>query len=70
MDFDDKMMVEMLKFLRMQYLSKTYRKMLHEKKFLMLFQLLDRLKLMTDQVVLKFGSIKIVIRVKEMVVLQ
>jgi hypothetical protein len=43
MAFDDKMMVK-LKFSEMQYLFKIYRKILHEIKFRMLFQLLDPLK--------------------------
>jgi len=66
MDFDETMMMEMLKFSKMPFLFKIYRKILHERKFLMFFQLLERLKLMTDQVVQKSGSTKIVIRVKEM----
>jgi len=69
MDFDDRMMA-MFKHSQMQYSFKIYRKILHVKNLLMLFHLLERLKPMIDQVVLKFGSIKIVILVKEMAELQ
>jgi len=70
MDFDDQMIMGMFKFSPMQYSFKIYRKILHVKKLSKLFQLSDKLKWMIDQVVPKFGFIKIVILVREMVELQ